>query len=178
MQSRLKSGRNRRAGARLDVVILHSPGRFDIRLLMPITAADTHTRPAVTTQFTGDTKTSEESPPTATRSPGPARAAADGQVVHAETDPGEEDPHGGAEQDVETLVAVVEPPGRGDEACRGKGDESDEHEMHRGCCAARANRRALVKCIPLRGEVRQIWEPDGEFGAQPECQIGQSSEGH
>lgn len=50
--------------------------------------------PAVDAERAREPKSTQESPPTASWSPGPTCTALDGEMIHAETNVGEQDAHG------------------------------------------------------------------------------------
>lgn len=134
-------------------------------------------RPAVRSQGAGESNTPNEGPAGASRTPRPARSPLDGQVVHAHSNVGEEDSDDSAADDIESVMPEVEPPRRCDEEGYCGWEESQDHQQHGRCCAARANRGALVAIIiPFDGELRQVGESNGEFGSEPEGQIAESGE--
>lgn len=67
-------------------------------------------RPAVRSQGAGESNTTNECPAVSSRTPRPACSPLDGQMVHAESDIGEEDSDESAGDDIKSVVPVVEPP--------------------------------------------------------------------
>lgn len=69
---------------------------------------------------------------TAPGGPRPAVTALDRHVVQTEADPAEQDAQRRTEKDVESVVAVVEPAGGGDEGCDTQRHECDDLEIDWG----------------------------------------------
>lgn len=74
--------------------------------------------------------TGPESPVRAPRRPCPSRAGADGEVVVSEAEDTGDDADEVAEEDVESVVAEVGPPGRGDENRGEEGEKGEDEEVH------------------------------------------------
>lgn len=94
-------------------------------------------------------KTAHASPPRlvgAPRAPGPARALGHGQVIPAEREEGADGAHEEAEEDVEAVVAKVEPARGGDEdgGEEGRRGEDEEVQGGRGGLAAGRGQRGVV----------------------------------
>ena len=90
-------------------------------------------------------------------------------MVHVETNPGKHNAHGGPEENVECVMAVIGPSRRGDEEGRRGRHEREDHHQDRRRGPALAYRRVILHdALTLDGEMGKIRESDGEFGAQPQ----------
>lgn len=112
---------------------------FDVCLGLSIGGLATIIRPAIHAKGAWKAYSTDKGSPTNSRSPSPACPSPNGEVVHVETDPGENHSHERSKYDVESMMSVVEPPRCSDEKCSGDRDEGDDHQRDRGRRGARAN---------------------------------------
>lgn len=103
----------------------------------------------------GIAKTADASPPGLVgtpRAPGPPGALRDGQVVPPKGKDGANGAHEEAEEDVEAVVAKVEPARGGDEDGGEEGRCGEDEEVQRGCggLAAGGGEGGVVGCEEVR----------------------------
>lgn len=111
--------------------------------------------------------------------PRPAGAPHDGQMVKAERDPRKDHPHGRTEDDVERVVSMVEPARGRDEECDSPGHKGKNDQIDGRRSALDLKRLTLPTVqILAEGRVGEVRERDGEFGAQPQGEVRQTSKGN
>lgn len=97
--------------------------------LIPIPSGLRCIRPTVGADRTRESNAPDKGASTTAWAPCPSSSAADGEMVHVETNPGKHNPHGGSEENVECVVAVIGPSRRGDEeGRRGRHEREDHHQ--------------------------------------------------
>lgn len=136
---------------------------LSIHLLNPLTS------PSIRPQRTRETNQPPESAPLAARTPSPARATPNREMIHVKPDISEENPDCRTEENIKAMVSVVEPARRRNKERRGSRHERDEHQVHRGRGTAFPHRGIVIGVTLVFNRVaREIGECDGEFGAEPE----------
>lgn len=85
-------------------------------------------RPAIRSKGARETNASNECSAVASGTPCPACAPLDGQMVHAHCDVREEDSNEATANNIESVMAIVEPPGGGDKEGYRSGQESENHQ--------------------------------------------------
>lgn len=81
------------------------------------------TRPPIGPQRTRNPNTPPKSASPTTRTPSPARTTSNGEMVHVKPDISEENAERGAEENIKTMVSIIEPTRRSNKARRGSRHE-------------------------------------------------------
>ena len=121
-------------------------------------------RPAVSSKRTRESDTTQECPPATARTPSPARATADREMVHVEPDPGEENPKRRTEKDIKAMVPVIEPARPSNKSSCRRRKERDQHEIDRRCSAPSPDGGGIIsEALVFNRIMRKIRESHGEL---------------
>lgn len=118
-------------------------------------------RPTVRSKRAWESHAADEGAATTPGTPCPAGSPSNREMIHVEADVREEDADCRTEEDVESVVFVVEPARSGNKGCCCGWEESKYHEICRRRSTTSSHRRLVIrKALVFNRVLRQIGESD------------------